>query len=78
MGKMYEINAFIEVADVSLDNLIARETTSDKRQAMKIAKEWSKKYHRVEVNSLILDADYADYVGDELIAAWENGKKTTK
>lgn len=75
---MYEINAFIEVADVSLGNLIARETTSDKRQAMRIAKEWSKKYHRVEVNSLILDADYANYVGDELIASWENGKKTTK
>ena len=75
---MYEINAFIEVADVSLDNLIARETTSDKRQAMKIAKEWSKKYHRVEVNSLILDADYADYVDDELIASWENGRCCTK
>lgn len=78
MGKMFEINAFIEVVDAALDNLIARETSSDKRQAMILAKEWSKKYHRVEVNSLILDSDQADYVGDELIAAWENGKKTTK
>ena len=51
MGKMYEINAFIEVADGSLDNLIARETTSDKRQAMKIAKElkidWKRLYETV-------------------------------
>lgn len=78
MGKMFEINAFIEVVDAALDNLIARETSSDKRQAMILAKEWSKKYHRVEVNSLILDRDNADYVGDELIAAWENGKETTK
>ena len=78
MGKMFEINAFIEVVDAALDNLIARETSSDKRQAMILAKEWSKKYHRVEVNSLILDRDNADYEGDELIAAWENGKKTTK
>ena len=78
MGKMYEINAFKEVVNAALDDLIARETSSDKRQAMILAKEWSKKYHRVEVNTLILDADYADYVGDELIAAWENGKKTTK
>ena len=78
MGKMYEINAFLEVVDAALDNLIARETSSEKRQAMMIAKEWSKKYHRVEVNSLILDYDQADYVGDVLIAAWENGKRTTK
>lgn len=58
--------------------LNARETSSNKKQAMMIAKEWSKKYYRVEVNSLILDSDNADYVGDELIAAWEDGKKTTK
>ena len=75
---MYEISAFMEVVDAALDDLIAKETSSNKKQAMMIAKEWSKKYYRVEVNSLILDYDQADYVGDELIAAWENGKKTTK
>ena len=72
--KIYEILG-IEVSG----QLGARETSTRKIDLLKIAVEWSKKYFRVEVNVLsVNEDDENDVEGDELIAAWENGKKTTK
>ena len=72
--KIYEILG-IEVSG----QLDARETSTRKIDLLKIAVEWSKKYFRVEVNVLsVNEDDENDVEGDELIAAWEDGKKTTK
>ena len=72
--KIYEILG-IEVSG----QLGARETSTRKIDLLKVAVEWSKKYFRVEVNVLsVNEDDETDIEGDELIAAWENGKKTTK
>ena len=72
--KIYEILG-IEVSG----QLGARETSTRKIDLLKIAVEWSKKYFRVEVNVLsVNEDDENDVEGDELIAAWEDGKKTTK
>lgn len=72
--KIYEILG-IEVSG----QLGARETSTRKIDLLKIAVEWSKKYFRVEVNVLsVNENDENDVEGDELIAAWEDGKKTTK
>lgn len=72
--KIYEVLG-IEVSG----QLGARETSTRKIDLLKIAVEWSKKYFRVEVNVLsVNEDDENDVEGDELIAAWEDGKKTTK
>ena len=72
--KIYEILG-IEVSG----QLSARETSTRKIDLLKIAVDWSKKHFRVEVNLLYVHEDDETIIeGDELIAAWENGKKTTK
>lgn len=72
--KIYEILG-IEVSG----QLNARKTSTRKIDLLKVAVEWSKKYFRVEVNVLsVNEDDENDVEGDELIAAWEDGKKTTK
>ena len=72
--RIYEILG-LEVSG----QLGARETSTRKIDLLKIAIEWSKKYFRVEVNVLsVNEDDENDVEGDELIAAWEDGKKTTK
>ena len=72
--KIYEILG-IEVSG----QLGARETSTRKIDLLKIAVDWSKKHFRVEVNLLYVHEDDESTIeGNELIAAWENGKKTTK
>ena len=72
--KIYEILG-IEVSG----QLGARETSTRKIDLLNLAVEWSKKHFRVEVNLLYVHEDDESTIeGDELIAAWENGKKITK
>lgn len=72
--KIYEILG-IEVSG----QLGARETSTRKVDILKIGVEWSKKYFRVEVGLLTVHEDDESTIeNDVLIAAWENGKKTTK
>lgn len=77
--KIYEVMAFDNSQHESDPTLSARETSTRKIDLLKIAVDWSKKYFRVEVNLLYVHEDDETTIeGDELIAAWENGKKTTK
>lgn len=56
----------------------ARETTTRKADALRTARQWANRYVRVEVNALYVDVhDENDITGDELIAAYEHGTKTT-
>lgn len=77
--KIYEVMAFDYSQHESDPTLSARETSTRKIDLLKIAVDWSKKHFRVEVNLLYVhEDDETEIEGDELIAAWENGKKTTK
>ena len=77
--RIYEVQAFDNVKDESKPNLAARETSTKKVDILKIGLEWSKRFFRVEVGLLTVhDDDESTIEGDELIAAWEDGKKTTK
>lgn len=72
--KIYEVLG-IEVSG----QLGARETSTRKVDILKIGVEWSKKFFRVEVGLLTVHEDDESTIeSDVLIAAWENGKKTTK
>lgn len=54
------------------------ERTTRKADALRTARGWAKEYARVEVNAVFVSADDDnDVQGDELIAAYENGTKTT-
>ena len=77
--RIYEVQAFDDVKDESMPNLAARETSTRKVDILKIGVEWSKKFFRVEVGLLTVHEDDESTIeNDVLIAAWENGKKTTK
>ena len=51
MSKMYEINTFLQVVDDALDDLIANETSFERKRGMMIAKDCLKKYRIVEVKA---------------------------
>lgn len=77
--RIYEVQAFDNVKDESKPNLAARETSTRKVDILKIGLEWSKRFFRVEVGLLTVHNDDESTIeSDELIAAWEDGKKTTK
>ena len=57
----------------------ARETFAKKADAKKAAKDWSKKYGRVEALYVeVAVDDERDIYADGVLVAYENGKKTTK
>lgn len=57
----------------------AREITTEKEDAIKTGKKWAKKYFRVEVEAVYyIDEECTDIENTALVAAWENGKRTTK
>lgn len=77
--KIYEVMAFDNSQHESDPTLSARETSTRKVDILKIGVEWSKKFFRVEVGLLTVHEDDENTIeNDVLIAAWENGKKTTK
>lgn len=73
----YEVLAYsrperLELGPDKQETLIMR-----KSEAMKIARGYAKRYKRVEVLAVEVDADDSNnLLGDELVAAWENGRKT--
>lgn len=73
--RIYEVWAYTNAQD---DEPYNRETSTRKADALRTAKAWASRYGRVEVNALYVNADdESDVQGDELITAYENGKKTT-
>ena len=55
------------------------EKTTRKADALRIGAGWAVRFPRVEVNVVYTAADDEnDIFGADLVAAWENGKKTTK
>lgn len=57
----------------------AKETFAKKADTKKAAKDWSKKYGRVEALAVeVAEDDEGNIYGDSLLVAYENGKKTTK
>lgn len=54
------------------------ERTTRKADALRTARVWASRYPRVEVNAVFVSADDdTDVQGTELVAAWEDGTKTT-
>lgn len=73
--RTYEVFAY---ADASNGEPCARETSTRKVDALRTARRWAKLYARVEVNALYVSAtDESDIQGDELLEAYEHGKRTT-
>lgn len=56
-----------------------RDTSTRKAEALRTAKRYAATFARVEVNALFVDEnDENDILGADLLAAYENGVKTTK
>jgi len=73
--RIYEAFAYRNAAD---GKPYTRDTSTRKADALRTAKEWAKRYGRVEVNALYVDVnDENNIQGAELLEAWENGHKTT-
>ena len=74
--RIYEVLAYLTV-DTS--EPYTRDTSTRKADALRVARGWATKYGRVEVNALYVSVDDEnDAQGADLVAAWENGTKTTK
>jgi len=74
--KIYEVFTYKNEGD---GEPFTRTTSTRKTDALKVARHYAPQYWRVEVNALYYNADDEnDIFGADLVAAWENGKKTTK
>lgn len=71
----YEVLAYTSATDSQPRN---RDTSTRKVEALRTARRWATLYGRVEVNVVYVAVDDAnDVQAADLLAAWEQGKKTT-
>ena len=74
--RLYEVFAYTAATD---DAPRDRCVYTRKVEALRTARRWATLYGRVELNALYVNADdESDAQGADLLAAWENGTKTTK
>ena len=74
--RVYEVMAYAKADD---DQPRTRDTYPRKADALRDAQVRASAFGRVEVNALFVDInDDGNIFGADLIAAYENGRKTTK